>query len=289
MKWAVVVTGLCLLSCSVYDDEPLTTRSSARAPSPIEVPKVTLPVDAGASATTATERPCVRSASVDYCTQLPALGAPPAIDGTLECGLTLSPMQPLGWQGPGAAPDKRASFAAAWHREGLYAFVEVRGQHVTPHPANEPVFCGDAVELYVDDDAEVDDAGTYDEKGTMQFVVAAPRADAVAGEVDAWRFTQGVSQGAWISKTVRVTALPDGYTVEAFITAADLGLWQWNPSLRLGFSVAIDLSAPPGADAASGCSTEAAQFFLRLAAPRGGCPGEPWCDARAFCDAELLP
>jgi hypothetical protein len=235
------------------------------------------------------DRGCVRAAPADYCAQLPALGGPPAIDGTLECGLSLSPLQPLGWQGPTPAPDKRASFAAAWHREGLYAFVEVRGQPVTPHPPAEPVFCGDAVELYVDADAEVDDAGTYDETGTMQFVIAAPRPDAVAGEVDAWRFMQGESQGAWISKHLHVSGLPEGYSVEAFITAADLGLWQWNPHLRLGFSIAIDVAGPPGSSSASGCSAEPGQFFLRLAAPRGGCPGEPWCDATAFCDAELLP
>jgi hypothetical protein len=217
---------------------------------------------------------------------LPALLRAPVIDGTLECGLVLSPMQPLGWKGPSASPAKRASYAAAWHRDGLYVFVEVHGEPTVPHPLGQPIFCGDAVELYVDADAKSDDAGTYDATGTMQFVIAAPSG---GQPIDAWRFIQGNSQGAWIARALQVSAHPDGYSVEAFVTAADLGLWQWTPDQQLGFSLAIDVTDP--ADAAvsrSGCEAKSGQFFLRLGDPRGSCPGEPWCDAKAFCDAELL-
>jgi hypothetical protein len=230
---------------------------------------------------------CVLNAPADYCTQLPALTRPPSIDGTLECGLQLSPMQPLGWKGPNPPPAKRASYAAAWAHEGLYAYVEVHGQPIARHPGTEPTFCGDAVEIYVDADAEGDDAGTYDAMGTMQFVVAAP-ADSAAP--DAWRFIQGNPQGAWISKALRVSALPDGYSVEAFITAADLGLWDWKPTQQLGFSIVIDVAdeAGAGTPTRAGCTKATGQFFLRLGDPRGSCPGEPWCDARAFCDAALL-
>jgi hypothetical protein len=214
---------------------------------------------------------------------LPALLRTPAIDGSLECGLVSSPMQPLGWNGLSPSPEKRASYAAAWHRDGLYVYVEVHGALTVPHPSGQPIFCGDAVELFVDADAESDDAGTYDATGTMQFVIAAPSG---GQPMDAWRFIQGNSQGAWIAKALQVSALSDGYSVEAFVTAADLGLWQWNPSQQLGFSLAIDVTDP--AASRSGCETKTGQFFLRLGDPRGSCPGEPWCDAKAFCDPELL-
>ena len=50
-------------------------------------------------------------------------------------------------------------------------YVEVHGDAITPHSAEQPIFCGDAIELYVDADARNDDAGSYDPTGTMQFVI----------------------------------------------------------------------------------------------------------------------
>jgi hypothetical protein len=307
MREMFAATLILLAGCSVYDDGLVrpNTLASAAATTVSTSPPVpgasgetsrndptsgtagADPRDAGTPAAADGGSTCVLNAPANYCTQLPALTRAPVIDGTLECGLQLSPMQPLGWKGPNPPPNKRASYAAAWAHEGLYAYVEVHGQPIARHPEAEPTFCGDAVELYVDADAEGDDAGTYDAMGTMQFVVAAPT-DAAAP--DAWRFIQGNPQGAWISKSLRVSALPDGYSVEAFITAADLGLWQWNPTQQLGFSIVIDVAGDAGADTPtrSGCTKATGQFFLRLGDPHGNCPGEPWCDARAFCDAALL-
>jgi hypothetical protein len=307
MREIVAALLFCLSSCSVYDDALIRSGTNA---SPDATGTTTSPSDAAFRSTTTRGsagtdprdagmpsaadggKSCLVNPPADYCAGLPALTQPPSIDGMVECGLQLSPMQPLGWNGPNPSPDKHASYAAAWTRDGVYAYVEVHGGALAPHPAAQPVFCGDAVELYVDADAESDDAGSYDAMGTMQFVVAAPTGSAAP---DAWRFVQGNPQGAWISKALGVTALPDGYSVETFITASDLGLWQWNPSQRLGFSIVIDVAGDAGVDGAgvgaatrSGCTTQTGQFFLRLGEPHATCPGEPWCDARAFCDPMLL-
>jgi hypothetical protein len=227
----------------------------------------------------------VPRAGSDYCSALPALPDAPILDGELECGLELSPMAALGWSGAAREPSKRANYAAAWRNDGLYLYVEVHGAEVlVPHPAAEPIFCGDAVELFVDANAAVDAMGSY-QAGTMQFVIAAPAEDGAA--VEAARYAQGTSRGAWITPALHAARLPDGFRVEAFIGAADLGLWHWTPSAHVGFSVGVDVAGPGGA-AAAGCSNRAGQFFLRLGAPAGTCRGEPWCDAGAFCRAELM-
>lgn len=295
MRVTLAVAVLGLIGCSVYDDALVTRGEHAN-------PQLVRPAAAGANSELPANSPSTADASslaanggvrcatttpgLDYCEQLPHLFAVPAIDGALECGLVLSAMRPLGWKASDSAPEKSASYAAAWHREGLYIYVEVHGLPVVAHPAGEPIFCGDAVEVYVDADAETDDAGSYDAMGTMQFVVAAPSGGAPP---DAWRFKQGESQGAWISQSLRATPLPDGYSIEAFITARDVGLWQWLPEGRLGFSLAIDVaSAQPNLPSREACTSKSGQFFLRLADPSGSCPGEPWCDATAFCSAALL-
>ncbi len=294
MRWMFAVFALCVGGCSVYDEDLLSQSpqriTTARAPDEAGSAAATmaLPTDAGTVDTSPDARAaqtCVLHAPGDYCAALPSLPEPPRIDGTLECGLTLSPIQPLGWSGAGAEPDKTASYAAAWHRDGLYVYVEVHGGATRPHPPGQPIFCGDAVELYVDADAETDDAGTYDSSGTMQFVVAAPSATA---PMDAFRFIQGAPQGAWISPSLRVTPLADGFSVEALITGADIGLWEWHPNMQLGFSIVIDVAGSTGLPTREGCTEQSGQFFLRLGAPHGSCPGEPWCDARAFCQAQLL-
>jgi len=205
------------------------------------------------------------------------------IDGALECGLALRAVEPMGWNGSAPLPDKRASYAAAWSEQGLYVYVEVRGLPLQPHPPGEPLFCGDAVELYVDSDAVApDDAGTYDPAGTMQFVIAAPSGDGI----EAARFVQGMPAGPWVSPNLRTERLPDGYAVEALIGAADIALWSWSIQSQLGFSLAIDVSGPDSAQPRR-CGNQLGQFFLRTQPPSRVCPGEPWCDARAFC-APLL-
>ena len=299
MRWLPAVVWIGLGACSVYDDGLLRAGSTPDAtlmrPAPaanVVMPELAgspaLAADGGSPAPAADggSPACVNAAQLDYCAALPGLTHAPAIDGALECGLTLLPVTPVGFKGPGDAPDKRASYAAAWSSTGLYVYVEVHGGPPAPHAPEQPIFCGDAVEVFVDSDATWNDDGTYDATGTMQFVIAAPG----AATMDAQRFLQGKPQGAWVTPALRVSALADGYSVETLIGAADLGLWQWTPEMQLGFSIGLDLAAVPGAagPSTSGCAEQAGQFFLHVAEPHGDCDGAPWCDARAFCDAQLL-
>jgi hypothetical protein len=289
------IFAVCAFGCSVYDESVLTgARRNPAAATVATSPRASEAAAAG-SASEAAPAPaadggspgCAAGASEDYCGVLPALPDPALLDGQLECGLRLAPMATVGWNGPAELPDKRPSYAAAWRHDGIYFYVEVRGaEPIVPHPAEQPIFCGDAVELYVDADAHNDDAGTYDPAGTMQFVIAAPGGEGSA--IETAKFTQGVPHGAWISKAVRTTRLADGYSIEAFISAADIDLWEWTPSMRVGFSVVVDISGPGGSGAA-GCSNRAGQFFVRAGEPLGPCRGEPWCDAGAFCRAALMP
>jgi hypothetical protein len=228
---------------------------------------------------------CVAESGADYCGALPALPNVPVIDGMLECGLRLLPITPQGWNGTVAAPDKRASYAAAWRTNGLYLYVEVHGDAIRPHTANQPIYCGDAVELFVDADADVDDGGAYGATGTMQFLIAAPAMDGAA--IEATRFIEGVSQGSWTSKAVRTRRLSDGYSVETFIGAADIRLQQWAPNMRVGFSVGVDVSASQGTATVS-CPGRAGVYFLRVGNTLSDCGGEPWCDAGAFCRSMLV-
>lgn len=301
MRWLAATVSIGLAACSVYDDTLLRAGSTpdatlvrppmsgtlaqanaGNAAPNLSTPPASLAADGGNAA-------CVKSAPPDYCAQLPALTHPAQIDGAVECGLTLLPITPAGFRGSSDAPNQSASYAAAWSPQGLYVYVEVHGSEVAPHPPDQPIFCGDAVELFVDSDANYDDTGAYKANGTMQFVVAAPTAGA-SGTMDAQRFVQGKPQGAWVTPALRVSALADGYSVEALIGAADLGLWNWSPMTQLGFSIGLDLAAAPGGagPSPSGCAEQAGQFFLRVTDPHGACDGGPWCDARAFCTAQLL-
>jgi hypothetical protein len=257
---------------------------SKPAPNPLDAAALPSAHVAQAGAPAIATGACVQTASADFCGNLPKLPGAPKIDGVLECGLALRPFEPLGWNGAGPLPSaKRASYAAAWRPEGLYLYVHVSEQPVSPHPSAQPLFCGDAVELYVDAQQVDDDAGSYG-SGAMQFVIAAPTESSM---MEAARFANGAPQGAWISSNFHTSSTQDGYSVEALITAADVGLWQWTPSARIGFSIAIDIAGAPG-DANLRCGLQAGQYFLKVGGASAACPGEPWCDVRAFCSAGLL-
>lgn len=228
-------------------------------------------------------RGCLIDPGSNYCNALPALPSAPVIDGELECGLRLLAIRPEGWKGA-APPTKTASYAAAWRSDGFYIYVEVHGGDATrPHATDQPTYCGDGVELFVDADADAEDGGGYDSNGSMQFSVAAPATD--GAPIDATRFVEGEPQGPWVSKALKTKKLPDGYSVEAFIGGADINLAKWMPNTRIGFSVGIDISAAPGA-ATVNCPGRAGVYFLKLSTSPT-CNGEPWCDVSAFCRSML--
>ncbi|MET0384391.1 MAG: sugar-binding protein [Polyangiales bacterium] len=290
-----------LSACAVYDDELLTPTRSPLRPQTVVIPDAGIapiaPIATAAAPMVAAPAPAVLDAAtpttcpvlptIDYCTGLPHLTAEPIIDGSPECGLALTPIAPQGWNGVGPSPNKSAFYAAAWIGEGLYVYIEVQGAPLRPHPSTAPLFCGDAVEIYVDSDAmRTDDAGMYDDSGTMQFVVAAPSAQ--DAPIEAGRYVQGEPAGTWITQRLKTRWLPDGYAVEALINAADIALWSWTVQQQLGFNIAIDV----GGDATEGplrCGQQLGQYFLRVAATGNSCGGEPWCDVRSFCTPTLLP
>jgi len=232
---------------------------------------------------------CNSVSTSDYCAQLPELPAPPVIDGVLDCGPPLRTFVPSSWNGAIPIPTNHATqHAFAYRIDGLYAYLEVRGQTPAAHPSDSPIYCGDAVELYVDADGVIASDGAYDQPGTMQIIIAAPASPA-APSPHAERFRSGASQGAWTSSAYRVAWLDDGYAIEAFITAAELGLTTWSPATAMGIDVVIDVSGPT-ADPDLRCGRQLGQYFLRVStATPSDCNGEPWCDARAFCTPSFSP
>jgi hypothetical protein len=216
---------------------------------------------------------------------MPALQDAPVIDGVLDCGATLLSIDAKAWNGTVAMPaDRVTKLALAARSDGLYVYVEVHGAAPMPHPSGNEIYCGDAVELYLDADATFDAAGAYDKPGTMQFVVAAPTS--AGAPVDAMRFVQGASHSAWLSNQVKTALLSDGYAVEAFITAADLDLGTWMPASKLGFDLAIDVAAPSGTSGLK-CGLQLGQYFMHVADQAGSCNYEPWCNTLAFCSPVL--
>jgi hypothetical protein len=237
--------------------------------------------------------PCVPTSVSSYCAQTAALPAVPIIDGVLDCGPVQMMLSPVGWNGSGSLPeDPKTSVAAAWRSNGLYVYVEVRGQVAAPHPSGSRIDCGDAVELYVDSDANM--SGSYDTPGTMQFIIAAPSASA-PGTIEAARYN-GNPHGVWSPQApsgLTTVRFADGYAVEAFITAADLDLTTWAPSkgAAIGLDIAIDVSGTPYRSS-SGCpstGSQRGQYFMSVSAATAGCSDhQPYCDNRAFCSSELL-
>jgi hypothetical protein len=241
------------------------------------------PVDAGSDAGDAGGR-CASPAVDSYCDHIPALPAAPVIDGELDCGAPLLPMQAVAWNGPAAMPsDHSTRIAAAWRSNGLYLYVEVEDPTIAPHPSGA-IYCGDAVELYVDADATLEAAGHYDNPGTMQFIVAAP-SESSPTDVEALRFVSG-TQSDWTAAMLATAVHANGYAVEVFLTAADLNLGQWSPMTRIGLDVALDVSGTSGAD----CGNKIGQYFMKVDtgadSPRAG---EPWGNTLAFCTPALDP
>lgn len=230
---------------------------------------------------------CITAAVEDFCERLPELSATQVIDGELDCGPPLLTVDPVGWNGIDPVPANHVtSFAAAWRPDGIYFYVEVRGQVPTPHPEGTHISCGDAIELYVDGDGTVNEDGSYQKPGTMQFIIAAPTSETPSA-IEIERFVEGESQGNLVSYNFNTTMLSDGYKLEAFITAADIGLWTWPSSNYVGIDIAIDVSGAPENPNLS-CGLRLGQYFLRLNDTGNSCKGEPWCDARAFCTPELV-
>ena len=232
--------------------------------------------------------------TLDYCASIPALDVDPVIDGVIDCGLVRHDLIPVGWRGGGSgAPPLTvsATYAVAWRLDRLYLFVDVSDPD---RFSRQPEFCADGVELYVDSDGTF--AGqTYDDPGTRQFTVAAP-ADDVTTLRSGGVYVDRVRRGTWTSTRFGAFPREGGYTVEADVTAADLGLATWSLTDRIAFDLGIDVSTPDGSPGPllsplcpSNGDLRLGQFFARINENTSNCDNRPYCDVAAFCTPTLSP
>jgi hypothetical protein len=248
------------------------------------------PHDTGAAdATLATDGSCTPAtpATLDDCTALVPLAAAPVIDGLLDCGVPLWPIPMLGWTGPGALPPTaRAQLAGAWRPDGLYFFVHVTGLGPTryPAPSGTHTFCGDAVELYADDDGQYTNPTQYDDPGTIQLIAGAPSnsmTTVATGEM--WRAGNNIAPWTGQYLSVRTS---DGFDLEAFVVAADLGLSTWTlaQGAHVGLDVAVDLGDPTMP--ATTCP-RLGQFMMQIPDPEAGGCNRAACNTSAFCNPTI--
>jgi hypothetical protein len=217
------------------------------------------------------------------CDQFIPLQDVPVIDGVLEPNLML-----LRWVDqslPNVPSDIRATVAVAYRPNGVYFFVDVEDPTRDPAPLGTLDYCGDAVELFLDNDGVIQAPPDYDNPGTIQLVVAGP-VDAVTPSHRGQRFRHSTDLGAWTSSNFIAVPTARGYAVEAFAVASDLNLGAWTlaPGGKIGWNMSLNIGGPEdaGIDA---CTTRSQQIHLRLASS-GDCT-PPYCNASALCTPTL--
>lgn len=226
--------------------------------------------------------------TLDDCTGIVALPAPPVIDGVLDCGVPLWPMPLEGWTGTSAIPSMvQASLAIAWRPDGLYFFVSVTGLGATryPPPAGTSPWCGDAVELFVDDDGTYASPPSYDNPGTIQLIAPAPF-DTATSSSTGEMFRDGSDVGPWAGQFT-VVRTNDGFDAEAFVVASDLGLSSWSLASQgaVGMEVSVDLGDP--ANQTASCP-RLGQFTIQDPVTDSSCDVAA-CNVYEFCAPQLEP
>jgi len=224
------------------------------------------------------------------CDEVVPLERAPVIDGVLEPNLTLlrwldrtTPELPLGMS---------VDVALAYRPDGVYFYLLVVDPTLNPAPQSALDYCGDGVELYVDDDGIIQAPPAYDAPGTMQFIVAGP-VDSATPAHRGQRFMfpnepsgDSTDLGDWTSDNFVAVATATGYAVEAFVVASDLDLDAWTlaPGDKIGWNLSFNIGGPEpaGIDA---CTTRSQQFHFRLASS-GACT-PPYCNASALCSPTL--
>jgi hypothetical protein len=238
----------------------------------------------GAGGTASTQSIMIR------CEEVLPLASAPVIDGVLEP--SLATLRWLDETSTDVPPGIRVAVALAYRPEGVYFYVDVEDPTRDPAPLDALDYCGDGVELYVDDDGVIQAPPAYDSPGTMQFIVAAP-VDTATPAHRGQRFTfpnapggDSIDLGDWTSDDFIAVPSARGYAVEAFVMASDLdrGGWTLAPGAKIGWNMSFNVGGPqpPGIDA---CTTRNQQFHLRLAGS-GSCT-PPYCNASALCTPTL--
>jgi len=224
------------------------------------------------------------------CDEVLPLANAPVIDGALEPNVAL--LRWLDASTPDLPPGMRVDVALAYRPDGVYFYLAVQDPSLDPPPLDALDYCGDGVELYVDDDGTIQAPPAYDTPGTMQFIVAGP-VNATTPAHRGQRFTfpnvpsgDSTDLGDWTSDDFVAVATPGGYAVEAFVVASDLDLDTWTlaPGGKIGWNLSFNIGGPqpPGIDA---CTTRNQQYHFRLASS-GACTS-PYCNASALCTPTL--
>jgi hypothetical protein len=228
------------------------------------------------------------SPALDDCTGIVRLPAPPVIDGVLDCGVPLWRMPLQGWSGPGTIPPTvLANLAVAWRPDGLYFFVSVTGLGPMryPPPAGTWPWCGDGVELYVDDDGQYSNPPLYDNPGTIQLIAEAP-SNMITSTSTGVRYRDGMEVAPWTGGFT-VVRTGDGFDAEAFVVASDLDLSTWTLAANgaVGMDVAVDIGDP--ANQTATCP-RLGQFSIQLPVTDASCP-KAACNVNEFCTPQLEP
>jgi hypothetical protein len=265
------------------------------------------PIDASASAQDSGTMPPAPDASsadgsappppaTDLCVSIPALSNAPNINGELEPGLVLHPVTPVGWHdqpdmaSPPFPDGYSASIAAAWRPDGLYVFASVLDPNRVPADPGLRAYLGDGVEFYVDSDGLYGAAPLYDDPGGRQIIIAAPDNDddtVQRGDLYKPEFTF-ISE--WTSPEFGAFPQSGGYTVEAIIRAADLGLGSWTLSAgqQVGFNFSHNVSGEPGVPQTNGWRL--GQYFVEIVDnPLQALSDYPYYNVEAFCEPTLEP
>ena len=230
----------------------------------------------------------------DPCTQLPALRTAPVLDGTLDPGVVLVPITPVGWTHPPmmAPAEIHARAGFGWRSDGLYVYIEV--DDPDRHPAAMPLesWCGDGIEIYADDDGNYATASAYDDPGTIQLIAAAPSTAAGTSTFGQFYVFMGPT-GTWPGARFVMVGRPGGYAIETYVRASELRRTSWalSSGRHVGLDLSINVSTPDGSTTtgASDCGMRLGQYFMHVVPASGGSCGQPYCDTRAFCRPVLLP
>lgn len=229
----------------------------------------------------------------DYCSEVPPLARAPLLDdGRVDEALPLAEVPSALWESLGSQlvpAGYSASIAAGWRPDGLYVFVDVTDPDRVPAAPGDPVWWGDAVELYVDHDGVLRSPPRYDDPGTRHLLFGAPADDVTAvTRVERVRAV-GEPSTPWTGTQVVARPRAGGYTVEALVRAPDLDLLEWTLSAgdRAGFDVSFDVSYPNRTAGPYG--SRLGSFVLR-ADPSSAIPQSfPFQTSRAFCLPTLRP
>ncbi len=220
---------------------------------------------------------------------LPELDAPAVIDGLPDLDLPLAEAPRATWREPqNPMPSSLdAKYLVGWATEGIYFYAQVNAPDVRPSPS-ETLWCGDAVHLFLDGDGRFADAPNYDRPGTRQFIVAAPRGS--SPNTTRASATDGIELTVWSSSRIGAFPRSGGYSVEAVITAADLGAnLDLAVDARVAWSLSVSFSGVRSVPNPGDSACEGLRLGDVAVALGGGTCMSPHCNVDAFCSARLIP